>query len=359
MSPGTRSIAQAMASALLLAGVVRAEPPAPAPAPASRPRNETVVKLADHGFFFVDLDHNGRFRAESDAKFRIQGGNVGGFPIVGDFDGDGQDQVGLLDDRRFYLDDGNFSWRPAIEEDTWGWFAPNMGTTHVVVGDFDGDGKDDFARFTRDGTFYADANGDRRWGGARGGAGAMDGEFKIQGGQEPGVPFACECGTGRWVLGIMTASKVYLDANGDFHWTPAAGTERMTYFAPQEGLPDAVVVGDFDGDGDTDLARVAGDYVFVDRNGDNRWQPDVDGKLRIEGGVLSGARYLAGRFRGTQGPGDVLARLTGEKLYVDADRDFRWHPAQGGEVVTDFAPNVGLLRFVGAGAFDPMAATGR
>ncbi len=80
-------------------------------------------------------------RAEEYIRFNL--GVPGGVPITGDFDGDGDDEVGIFCRGNWYLDvNGNGRWD---EEDLW---AQLGGENDLpVTGDWDGDGKDDIGIF--------------------------------------------------------------------------------------------------------------------------------------------------------------------------------------------------------------------
>lgn len=107
---------------------------------------EGLVKRAETGdFFFVDKNNDKTWQAADDAKFRIQGGTLTAAQmIVGDFDGTGQSSVGLMDDSKYYIDaDSSFTWAPAGGGELVNFFAPGVGMTHTLIGDFDGAGGDD------------------------------------------------------------------------------------------------------------------------------------------------------------------------------------------------------------------------
>jgi len=335
----TMRSAAVLAVGLLIALPAFAGPPGGA--------QEGVVKRAQTGdFFFVDFNYDKTFTGAADKKFRIQGGALtSALLIVGDFDGDGVDSVGLIDDSKAYIDaDSSFTWAPAGGNELVNFFAPNVGMTDAVVGNFSGDTQQDFAKFEDAGRFFfVDANGNKLWDPASG-----DKKFRIQGGTIAGIPFACECFTaGQAVVGILADDKVYLDENRDFAWTPGAGTEEVQFFAPGVGATQFVVVGDWDNDGTEEIAKVAGNFIYIDRNGDFTFQAADDDKFRIQSGTIVGP-YVAGDFDGANGA--EVGVVDASKFYLDANNDGSWTPA-GGDTATFFAPGQGTTLAVGAGVW--------
>ena len=67
-------------------------------------------------------------------------GNPGDTPLVGDWDGDGKDEIGIHRNREFYLDsNGNGSWDVGVDEV----ISFGLTTDTPIIGDWDGDGDDD------------------------------------------------------------------------------------------------------------------------------------------------------------------------------------------------------------------------
>lgn len=311
--------------------------------------SEGLVKRAETGdFFFVDKNTDKTWQAADDAKFRIQGGTLTAAQmIVGDFDGNGQHSVGLMDDSKYYIDaDSSFTWAPAGGGELVNFFAPGVGMTHTLIGDFDGATGDDpgkFAGGAGGNFFYADRNGNKLWNGT-----PADAKFRIQGGAVDGVPFTCKCFGSTSVAGLMTETKVFIDKNGDFAWTPATpGAETAEWFAPNVGTVDAVLIGDWGNTGVEKIGKVAGGFIFLDLNGDFNFTSADDAKFRIQGGTLVGP-HVAGDFDGNGG--DEVGQVDPTKFYLDANGDGAWTPAAG-DTATFFAPGQGATKAAGAGVW--------
>jgi hypothetical protein len=314
--------------------------------------NEGVVKWMNDGdgqFFFVDVNANNAWDGEAtDAKFRIQGGGETGEMLLGAFgvNGGTSDQLGIMTETKYFIDGGDFSWTPGAGTEGDGFFAPNVGLSQALVEDFNIDNEDDFAKVGTGQFIFVDKNGNKAWDGE-----VTDAKFRIQGGAETGVLFAGDFGNGPQI-GIFTATKVFMDGNAlnapDYSWTPGAGTETDFFFAPNVGAVDAVVLGDFDNDGDDNIGKVAGGFIYLDLNGNFAWdgQP-TDAKFRIQGGTLNGPVF-AGNLKDTAA-GDQAGQFSTTKVFADANGDGQWTPGGGTELDFFFAPNVGGIQAADAG----------
>jgi hypothetical protein len=92
----------------------------------------------------LDVNGNGRWDTED---VQVTFGKNGDVPVVGDFDGDGIDEIGVFRDGRWTIDiNGN---RELDAQD----FVFQLGDASdlPVVGDFDGDGTDEPALYHRKG----------------------------------------------------------------------------------------------------------------------------------------------------------------------------------------------------------------
>lgn len=333
-------------------------------------------------------------------------GSASTYPVFsGDWDGDGKTDIGRVsaDGIRFFLA-ADRSEMPGIND-----FAPRQGYVDgvihpVLVGDWNGDGKSDFAQVTKSGTrFYVSSGtgwstmavlddyspaqgfsdskkfpfllGD--WNG--------DGRTDIGRVTATGIRFHVSTGTG-WVPmgGIATLSPaqgfsdgntypvLIGDWNGDgksdiarvtasgieFHVSSGTGWTRMTGIgglSPAQGFSDAnaypVVIGDWNGDGRTDIGRVsATGIVFFFATGVG-WAnaPGINGDLARAQGFVNGDVYpvLTGDWNG-DGKTDV-ARVTATGVSFYVSEGTGWSAAPG---IKELSPAQG---FTDGGRFPIMA----
>ncbi|MFO1020043.1 MAG: hypothetical protein U0903_05030 [Planctomycetales bacterium] len=105
------------------------------------------------------LDNGDRTWGSGDQSFGF--GLAGDTPLVGDWNGDGTDDVGVFRNGQFYLDkNGNRKWDTT---DTFINKTFGNATDIPVSGDWNGDGKDEIGVLPALGTFYLDYNGDRKY----------------------------------------------------------------------------------------------------------------------------------------------------------------------------------------------------
>lgn len=196
------------------------------------------------------FDRNGsRAWESSDALSPIPsyGGASTDKVAIGDFNGDGIDQIAVYKPSTgdFYLDGGDFAWEgTAPSGDYLAPFGVTGGT--AVVGDWDGDGKDDIGVYiSSSNTWYLDLDGN----------GVFDAnkDLTITYGATNATPLVGDWnGDGKDELGYWTTSGgteyFHLDVNGD----RANGGDWVISRSYTAG--DVPVAGDWDGDGRTDIA---------------------------------------------------------------------------------------------------------
>ena len=226
-----------------------------------------------------------------DAGVAISLGEDDAVPLVGDFNGDGIDQVAIYVAGQWFVDlNGNGSWD---EGDLWLRLGNKL--DRPVVGDWDGDGKADIAIFGRqwqrdpeaivqDPGLPSPANKRRREfvqtassrkidleqsrelrNGIRGPirADAIDHVFRY--GEQPDTPLAGDWnGDGLDSVAVFRAGEWTLNARGDGRLT--AQDDK----APFGEAGDIPIVGDWNGDGTTNLGVVRGDVWIIDSDGDRR-----------------------------------------------------------------------------------------
>ena len=246
----------------------------------------TIDAIAQGRWVIVSTNPNKPTKSPRDA-FDI----LGAIHLAGDFNGDGRDEIALYKDGEWLLDiNGNGAWD---EGDMWAKLGERGDLP--VVGDWDNDGKDDIGVFgpewegdeealeTEPGLPdpanrmlsspknlppRTDATGRERLmqrsiaGEPR--ADVIDHVFRF--GSDSDQPVAGDFnGDGVSTLGIFNNGRWRIDVNGDGRF--AEGEDSFFDF----GKPgDIAVVGDFNGDGLDEIAVVRGRELIVDSNGNGQ-----------------------------------------------------------------------------------------
>lgn len=214
--------------------------------------------------------------------------------LVGDFDGDGDDEAAVYVAGKWFVDlNGNGVWDSGDL-----WILLGTEADRPVVGDWDGDGKDDIGIFgrqwerdpirirkdaglpdpgnelrrkldNRDYLVAADDIDEKRGRTLRVGSegalrtDAVDHVFRF--GEDVDTPVAGDWnGDGIDQIGIFRSGTWVLDVEGDGRRKP--GEEQFEFGQPG----DQPVVGDFDGDGIDEVAVVRGDEWIIDIDGDHK-----------------------------------------------------------------------------------------
>jgi len=182
--------------------------------------------------FLVDLNgnqlwngFNGGDLAFRFAAFTASAGS--GTPVVGDWDGDGDDDAGYAIGTRFYLDrNGNRVWDGNAGGDRNTSFAASF-AGRPIVGDWDGDGDDEIGVFVAPSAFLLDANDNGVWDGTAGG----DVNVGFGGMDLLSQPIVRDWnGDGADDVGLATSQRVFrIDSDGDEVYGP---TDRSLAFTP-------------------------------------------------------------------------------------------------------------------------------
>ncbi|MGQ9576313.1 MAG: SdrD B-like domain-containing protein [Thermoguttaceae bacterium] len=220
-------------------------------------------------------------------------GPANSIPVVGDWDGDGIDQIGVFIDGTWLLDlDANGQWS---DEDLWARLGD--ASDRPLTGDWDGDGKTDIGIFgpvwpgdhraiqlepgLPDAANRADSRLVQRYknippdphqapAGYRTLKRTALGKFRkdlidhvFQYGLEQDLPVAGDWnGDGVTNIGVFRNGTWYLDADGNGRWS----AEDISVELGQPG--DIPVVGDWNGDGKTELGVYRNGTWYLDSNGD-------------------------------------------------------------------------------------------
>lgn len=303
----------------------------------------------------VDADGDGLWDPLSDLEKRVAVFAGPGQLLVGDWNGDGVDELAKRSDAyfHFYVDlNGSGAWEGMAGGDRWaGWvrsfgglgdpaeFVPLVWRINVdVVGYYAPQSQ----------RFVFDLNQNVLW--------------NTNGGGDISFPFAVFAGPGVPVVGdwngdedddvgvfFPDASRFLLDASGNRHWEGAAGGDRSHVFAASFGPGLAPVAGDWNGDGSDQIGvfRAPGTFL-LDANGNGVW----DGKtvdVRVDfGGTDPASRPLVCDWNG-DGAADVGVASSDGVFRIDLDGDKAFGPA---DRTTSFAPS-------GQGPAEPIAGTWR
>lgn len=320
-----------------------------------------------NGAWYLDRNGNGVWDAGADGV--VVFGQAGDIPVVGDWTGTGRHQIGVVRNVGgtyfWYLDlDGNGTWSAGDQVRIFG-----IAGDDPVVGDWNADGRDDVG-VKRGTAWYLDANGTGGWDGGDVGYGSFGeaGDRALAGKLRPfafdttarpligsrvqigvvrsGVAYLDASANGIWdgtdqIIGIGYPTDIqvfgdwnkigrpsvgafrngtwYLDFNGNGLWD---GGDVVRSFGQAGDIP---VVGDWNGDGRDDLGVFRGGVWYLDFNGSGGWDAgdrgyafgvpgdvpvvgDWNGDGRDEIGVFrAGVWYLDFNGSGTWNAGDIGA----------------------------------------------------
>jgi hypothetical protein len=248
--------------------------------------------------FFIDHNGNGNWdgTAGGDAVYKF--GGVGDLPVNGDFNGDGYDEIGVYrpGNSKWYLDsNANGGWDPGV--DTVRQFGV-AGVDVPVVGDWNGDGTDDVA-VRRNRRFLVDANGTGKWETVAGGDAiysygvAMDasavGDWNADGFED---------------LGVRLLERFLIDSNGNRHWDSIGSGLDDVYIFGEVGQ--APATGDWAGNGADQIGTWIAGLFRLDWDGSGTWDRPAGGDVVYSFG-LSTDTPIVGKWPPTPYALDLLA----------------------------------------------------
>lgn len=214
------------------------------------------------------------FKSSNETTDNPTFGRVGATAISGDFNGDGQTELGLFVDGRWYLDmNGNRTWDQ-------GDLCVRLGQAGdlPVAGDWDGDGKTDI------GIFGAPQAGDEHALATEAGlpdadnttrSGRKNGDHVLQFGAPGDRIVAGDFnGDGIDTVAIFRNGHWVIDVDGDGRFT---SRDAAFDYGSADALP---VAGDFNGDGVDEIGVYARGVWHLDTNGDRKLD-DKDTRLEL------------------------------------------------------------------------------
>jgi hypothetical protein len=226
--------------------------------------------------------------------------------LTGDFNGDGRADFAMFGNNDVFMflsnGDGTFTARLWTIPNGWNFGNPSYPSYMPVTGDFNGDGKTDFAMVGSSAVFVFTSNGDGTFatttsglpsgltiggGGATASATPIIGDFN---------------GDGKTDFGLLQGTSLYTflsTGNGTFI-TGSTNVANVNF--GKLGSTTSPIIGDFNGDGRTDFAILANSviYTFLG-NGDGTF---VAGSYNIPNGwdfgnpATPGFTIIAGDFNG-------------------------------------------------------------
>ena len=246
------------------------------------------VGKANGNWIQVDLDGDGVWEGNpgGDRNKPFAPEYVPGTPLAGDWNGDGRDEIGVYvaSDYRFVLDlNGNGDFDGIAGGDADFVIVPQGPTTFPLVGDWDGDGHDEVGLTTGAGWLYLDLNGNHAWDGPAGG------DYVAPSGS-PLELVGDWNGDGRDDTGRFASDAFWVDFYGDHN--PSEGFTFATQFTP--GTP---LVCDWDGDGTTNLGKVVADRFLLDLNANGSWDGNASGDRNAVFAIAPTGTPVAGRWK--------------------------------------------------------------
>jgi hypothetical protein len=222
----------------------------------------TAVGVFRAGMWALDANGSGFWDGTPRDSFFALGG-AGDIPVVGDWNGDGKSEVGI-NHRGFWILDynGNGRWDgPAI--DRFIALGGNAGEV-PVMGDWNGDGRTKVGFFWN-GFWALDYNGNGQWDGTSGGD-----RFIGLGGVAGDVPVVGDWNGDGWTdVGIFRNGIFALDFNGNGQWDGENAGDRYFVWGQAGDTP---VVGDWNGNGRATYVGVNHQGFWVlDYNGNQIW----------------------------------------------------------------------------------------
>lgn len=213
-------------------------------------------------------------------------GGPGQIPVVGDFNGDGIDNIGVYADGVWELDLNDNQILDSNETVLFG-----LAGDIPVVGDWNGDGRDKIG-IVRNGIWNVDYDGDYSWNGT------VDWAFGF--GEPTDIPVVGDWnGDGVDQIGVFRAGIFWLDTNHPYYQYDS--TDKSYGYSAAKDIPS---VGDWNGDGKDNLGAWRDGQWFLDIDGDFTWSYGTNGRY-----------YVENAFELLDSPGEWYLDRTANKVY--------------------------------------------
>jgi hypothetical protein len=237
------------------------------------------------GFWLLDYNGNGMWDGTSIDRLITIGGNPGEIPVVGDWNGDGRAKVGVYVNGFWLLDyNGNGRWDGPSGGDVVAGFggAPN---DSPVVGDWNGDGHDKIGVYRNGVQFILDYNGNFLY---------DAGDVVAPWGQAGDVAVVGDWnGDGRTKIGVNRQGFWILDYNGNFVWD-GTSVDRLIALGGNPG--ETPIVGDWSGNGVSKVGFYYKGFWALDYNGNGVWDGPGGGDRLIAFGGAAVEQAVPGKY---------------------------------------------------------------
>jgi hypothetical protein len=273
---------------------------------------------------------------------------TGDTATIGDWNGDGVDDIGVFRHGEWYLDfNGDGVWNGVSGGDKI--YVFGRATDEPIVGDWNGDGKDEIGVHRGD-LFILDQNGDGMWSGTGPGEdeihifGRLTGDEAIIG--DWNGDNVDDIGVVRNEDMSMPPLKLFiLDANGTRFWEGTApGQDEIHIFGRATDEP---IIGDWNGDNKDDIGLHRDDLFILDANGTRFWEGTGPGQDEIHLFGIPSDKPISGNWSrtlpliATTGSGQLAAAPGIEAADADAIVDaavLLWESLLPGQTL----PNVSI-----------------
>lgn len=225
-------------------------------------REKNLDSIGTHrGFsFYLDSDKSRSWSGPQTDTLYANFGNPSDTPLIGDWDGNGFEEIGVWRAGTFFLDvNGNGLWDPNADNR----FNFGLHSDLPITGDWNGDGIVDVG-VRRGNRFYLDADGNSRW------ENGIDQVFAF--GLDSDTPLVGDWNADRVSdVAVWRAGRFYLDTDGNRTWNGPT-VDHTFLFGNSTDFP---VVGDWNNDGIDDVGIRRNRRYWVDLNGNRAWDSSL------------------------------------------------------------------------------------
>ncbi|MCA9092272.1 MAG: hypothetical protein KDA68_02200 [Planctomycetaceae bacterium] len=249
------------------------------------PSPETLGVVRSSTFYF-DANNSRTWDGTSAGDAKGIFGNPSDIPISGDFNGDGYDEIGVFRNGYWYIDmNGDRAWS-GVGSGLDVIYNFGIAGDKPVVGDWNGDGFDSIG-VVRNANWYLDLNGNGVWNGA-----VTDGLYSF--GAVSDTPIVGDWNGDRIDdIGVVRSGYWYLDLSGNRIWGGLAGGDTVFSYGNPTDTP---IVGDWNYDRIDDVGIVRNGLFYLDQNGNRSWSGVAGGDAIVSFGATTD-RPLIGRWK--------------------------------------------------------------